>query len=129
MYQTRSVAQVMLGRDGGWPAQSRGDGSLSLREAWIGSHWIVTTGLLVLSASWFLSPGLIPWLLPVAGPMLLAPLIISWTSQPSQTRLLTTPSEARPDRVIGLADSVLARWTGTDDGGRDVALAQPVIYA
>ena len=33
-YQTRSVWQVLMGRDGGWPANVRGDATLTLREAW-----------------------------------------------------------------------------------------------
>src|SRR5690606_34601377 len=44
MFNTRSVLQVLGGRDGGWPAQSRGDGSLTLSEAWASGWWIVTSG-------------------------------------------------------------------------------------
>ena len=120
MYQTRSVLQVLRGADGGWPVQTRGDGTLSFRDAWAASHWIVTTGGLVLVMAQWLSPQLVLWLLPVALPMVLAPAIIAWSSRPSRTRLFTIGTERSPAPVMDLHDAVLSRWEAETDR-RDAA--------
>jgi membrane glycosyltransferase len=115
MFQTRSVLQVLRGADGGWPAQTRGDGTLSFRDAWAASHWIVTTGGIVLLTAQWLSPELVLWLLPVALPMVLAPALIAWSSRPSRTTLFTIGTELEPAPVTRLHDAVLARWEGEID--------------
>lgn len=120
MYQTRSVLQVLRGADGGWPAQTRGDGTLSFRDAWAASHWIVTTGGIVLVMAQWLSPQLVLWLLPVALPMVLAPAIIAWSSRPSRTRLFTIGTERAPAPVMDLHYAVLSRWEAETDR-RDAA--------
>ena len=98
MFTTRSVLQVLAGVDGGWPAQSRGDGRLSLPEAWAASRWIVLCGLIGAVLAYQLAPALLPWLAPVVIPMLLAPAIISWSSRPANPAAFTIPSEqAQPD--------------------------------
>jgi membrane glycosyltransferase len=112
MYQTRSVIQVMRGADGGWPAQSRGDGSLSLGEAWAASYWIVWSGAAVLFAAEWLSPELVPWLLPVSLPMVLAPVIIAWSSQRARTAVFATPVARHSAPVIEQHDLILQGWQG-----------------
>ena len=114
MYQTRSVLQVLRGADGGWPAQVRGDGSLTIAQAWSASHWMVTNGIIGLGlANWF-APALVPWLLPVALPMVLAPFIIAWSSKPSRSRLFQTPTERQPSAVIETQHLILTRWQGKE---------------
>ena len=76
MFETRSVMQVLRGADGGWPAQTRGDGTLGFGDAWAASHWIVTTGVVVLGAAQWFAPALVLWLLPVALPSALISLRI-----------------------------------------------------
>lgn len=110
MFQTRSVLQVLRGADGGWPAQTRGDGTLSFGDAWAASHWIVTTGGVVLVMAQWLSPQLVPWLLPVALPMALAPVIIAWSSRASTSALFTVETELAAAPVMLLADRTLTRW-------------------
>ena len=113
MFQTRSVLQVVFGADGGWPTNNRGDGTLPLSESWSGTWWIVLWGVVVLSATWFLAPGLVPWLLPIAVPMILAPFVVSWTSRASRTRLFLTPLDIQPSPVMLMQDRILATWQGT----------------
>lgn len=108
MFNTRSVLQVVIGIDGGWPAQSRGDGSLTLAESWAAGHWIVTAGAIGLGIAAVLSPGLVPWLAPVLVPMLVAPLIIWGSSRPG--RGLITPAETAQPPVLALHAEWLARW-------------------
>ncbi len=112
MYQTRSVFQVLTGRDGGWPASNRGDGRMTLAEAWAASRWITLIGLIGLTAISVLAPGLVPWLLPVSLPMILAPFLISWFSQDSRSGLMAVPSELSPAPVIRHHQQILRAWLG-----------------
>ena len=115
MFQVRAVLQVFLGRDGGWPAQDREGSHLSLRQAWAHSYWIVTAGLLGLSLAMAMSPGLLLWLLPVALPMLLSPLIIAWSSQPGQGWLFATPEDQAPTPVMRQRAQILQQWQHDGD--------------
>jgi membrane glycosyltransferase len=112
MYQTRSVFQVLTGRDGGWPASNRGDGRMTLAAAWAASRWITVTGLIGLTAISVLAPGLVLWLLPVSLPMILAPLLISWFSQDSRSGLMAVPSELNPAPVLRHHENILRAWLG-----------------
>ncbi|MDF2141040.1 glucans biosynthesis glucosyltransferase MdoH [Paenirhodobacter sp. CAU 1674] len=115
MYATRSVFQVLLGRDGGWPTNNRGDGSLSLRESFLAAHWIVSIGLIGLAATWLFAPGLFLWLLPVGVPMIFAPVLLWWSSHPSTGRLMGVPTEYAPPPIMVLHDQIFARWTAALD--------------
>jgi len=115
MYATRSVFQVLLGRDGGWPTNNRGDGSLSLRESFLAAHWIVSIGLIGLAATWLFAPGLFLWLLPVGIPMIFAPVLLWWSSHPSTGRLMGVPTEYAPPPIMVLHDQIFARWTAALD--------------
>ena len=116
MFQTRSVFQVVTGRDGGWPANNRGDGRLGVAEAWAASGWISLTGAVALFLIYTLAPGLVLWLLPVALPMILAPLVISWFSQDSRSGLMAVPSERDPAPIIGRHIAILRDWLGDEPG-------------
>lgn len=104
MFNTRSVMQVLAGVDGGWPAQSRGDGSLTLREAWASGNWIVLTGALGTGLALWLSPGLVPWLSPIIVPMLIAPMILWWSSQRGKTSRYLTPQQVERPMILNLHD-------------------------
>ncbi|WP_096785470.1 glucans biosynthesis glucosyltransferase MdoH [Rhodobacter sp. CZR27] len=122
-FQTRSVLQVVLGRDGGWPTNNRGDGSLTLAEAWMASHWIVTWGLVGIGATYYFAPGLVPWLLPVAIPMILSPLVIMSTSKRSCSALFTTPLDMAPTPVLLAHEAILADWQNSQAPEEGMALA------
>ncbi len=116
MYQTRSVFQVLTGRDGGWPTNNRGRraplGRRGLGRERLDQRWSGRSGLV---AVYYLAPGLVLWLLPVALPMILAPLVISWFSQDSRSGLMAVPSELQPAPIIGRHVEILRAWLG-DDG-------------
>lgn len=111
MYATRSVMQVVMGRDGGWPTNNRGDGRLSLSESYAAAHWITATGLVVTLAAYLFAPHLFFWLLPVGLPMIAAPVVLWWSSQPSKSPLMRVPSESAPPPVATLHDTILERWS------------------
>ena len=114
MFQTRSVLQVLLGRDGGWPANNRGDGRLGLAESWAASRWITIYGALGLVLTQVLAPELLLWLLPIGGPMVLAPVIIWWTSQDSLSGTFTVPTERDAPAVLSAHYAMLLRWSEAD---------------
>jgi len=125
MYATRSVMQVFMGRDGGWPTNNRGDGTLSLKDSFLAAHWIVTIGLVGLMATWAFAPGLLLWLLPVGLPMVLSPVILAWSSRPSRSRLMGVPSEYAKPAVVKLHDEVLNRWALDADKEQEQDARQP----
>jgi membrane glycosyltransferase len=100
MFQARSVVQVLVGRDAGWPAQNRDGGALSLAEALAATRWIVGWAGLGLAATLVWAPALAPWLAPVLGPMLAAPWLVAWLSQPDDGALMATPAETAPSPVL-----------------------------
>ncbi len=110
MFTTRSVLQVLLRRDGGWPPNTRGDGQVPLADAWMASRWIVVAGGLGLLAAAAFAPDLILWLLPVCLPMLAAPLLVNWTARPGSGWLVQSDSERAPPPIQLLHESVLADW-------------------
>jgi membrane glycosyltransferase len=110
-FQTRSVLQVLLGRDGGWPTNNRGDGSLSGAEAWAAARWISLWGVGILAATQYLAPVLTLWLLPVALPMAIAPFLIWWTSLKASAQNFTVPADLSRPTVLVRYDAVLADWS------------------
>lgn len=112
MYQSRSVLQILAGRDGGWPPNNRGDGQIGLADAWAASRFIVGFGLAGLLTVWYLAPALTVWMIPVGGPMLLAPFLIAWSSRPAPgTRLYTVPTDGETPAIVAAHDHVLQYWT------------------
>lgn len=110
MYTTRSVLQVLMRLDAGWPPNNRGDGTLTLADAWANARWITLGGGIGLAATWWLAPVLVLWMLPVALPMILAPVLLSWTSRPGSRRVLRTGTEVETPPVVARHDAILADW-------------------
>lgn len=124
MYQARAVVQILLGRDAGWPAQSREGGAMAWRDAWAASGWIAAWGAGGLTLAALYAPALCLWLLPVALPMIAAPAILQLLSRPSPAWVFAVPSETMPAQVLRRYTRTLARWRGTRPAGT-VPLAAP----
>lgn len=117
-FQSRAVFQILFGMDGGWPATERDAKAVSLRTAFQASWWIVLAALAALVFMAIVGPQFLPWLLPVAGPALVAPLVI-WASsrggeRPVSSSLFSTATERAPSPVIVEADAILAQWRQTE---------------
>ncbi|TCT35278.1 glucans biosynthesis glucosyltransferase MdoH [Martelella mediterranea] len=116
MYQSRSVMQVVLGMDGGWPASNREGHYLSLEDAFRASWWISLTGILMLAGAHFFAPDLFYWLMPIAVPQIISPFLISVTSSRTSGRvasalgLFQTVEEFSRAAIMIEKDQVLARW-------------------
>jgi len=111
VYQVRSLLQVLSGQDGGWPPNARGDGELTLVEAWVASRFIAVTGGAALVFVSAFQPEQLLLLLPVLLPMLFAPVLVFWTSKPGRSRVIhATPEEAVRPEILSLHDEILSRW-------------------
>ncbi|MDQ0314050.1 glucans biosynthesis glucosyltransferase MdoH [Amorphus orientalis] len=117
LFQSRAVLQIVTGADGGWPVSARDEG-VSLGEAWSGSWWMSAIGILTLTVAGVATPELLPWLLPVGVPMVLAPLVIYASATPrsglsaARVGLFATPAELTVPRVVDRHRSVISRWGG-----------------
>ncbi len=112
-FQCRSVLQVLSGRDGGWPTNNRGEGGLSLAESWQAGRWISLLGAGGIGITHVVAPGLMLWLLPVTAPMLLAPLLICWTSRPARPGQFPVPADRSLPAIVARHDAILGHWTTT----------------
>ncbi|MBO0344719.1 glucans biosynthesis glucosyltransferase MdoH [Roseibium sp. CAU 1637] len=119
MFQTRSVLQVMMGADGGWPASAREDGGLSFLASFKASWWMAFGGIAALAYCYEASPDLLPWLMPVAIPLAVAPLLV-WMSgslfigqKMTQAGVFLTPIEVDGDPAVQLYRRLSGEvWTG-----------------
>lgn len=112
MFQVRAVLRVLSGFDGGWPPSNRADGRLSLGQAWNSSWWITCVGAGGPACVLLAGPGLAAWSLPVALPMILAPVLVWVTSLslPGGLALWSVPSIESP--VLDEWQAIYARWAG-----------------
>ncbi|WP_341235734.1 glucans biosynthesis glucosyltransferase MdoH [uncultured Sulfitobacter sp.] len=124
MWQTRAVLQVLSGRDGGWPAQTRGDGRLTLTEAFAAGWWIQLWGIGVIFLTYSFAANLLLWVLPIGIPLLLAPVVIWFTSQPSDGVVFATPEELSLPRVIADHHRIMGQWAQTP-----VSFASPAAHS
>ena len=114
MFQSKAVYEILIGADAGWPSTDRDDDHMPVSVAFRASWWMVLTGAAVLYATYTFAPDLMLWTLPIAIPLVTAPLMISLTGNPllgdsiQRLGLFTTPFEAHPESVI-LASS---QWRG-----------------
>ncbi|KRA96703.1 hypothetical protein ASD83_16600 [Devosia sp. Root685] len=117
-FQSRAVFQILFGMDGGWPATERDARAVPLRTAFSASWWIVLTALAALVFMAYAGPAFLPWLLPVAGPALLAPFVIWATARggdrPVSSWLFSTANERAPSPIIVEANTILASWRATE---------------
>jgi len=118
LLQTRAVAQVLLGLDGGWPATKRGQNWIGLGVAFRASWWIMAMGIVTLGGTIALAPHIAPWVAPAMLPAIFAPLLISWSSRPPRRNALPTvfrtDLELAPAPVIENYRAILANWTASD---------------
>lgn len=117
MLQVRAVGQILLGRDGGWPANPRGDGKVPMSVAFRATWWIVIAGVVALVAPMVLAPQVVVWALPVALPMIGAPALVCWTSQPARGTLFEVPGERKSLGVSGLCNQYRTFWAALDGPG------------
>ncbi len=115
--QSLDVLRILCGRDSGWSAQRRDDGSIPLGQVVRLYGWHTAFGLALAVSSFLVSPYLLAWMSPVVvGQALAIPLALLTSSSRlglglRRLGLLRIPEELAPPAV--LADAVgLARRLG-----------------
>ncbi|MBE9605917.1 glucans biosynthesis glucosyltransferase MdoH [Acetobacteraceae bacterium H6797] len=111
--QSGHVFSILLGRDGGWQAQRRDDGSIPFRQV-LHLYWFHTTfGIAMAVASWFVSPALAAWTAPVAIGLALSILLVMLTGARGpgvglrRLGFLRIPEETAPPQILQTSRSVL----------------------
>ncbi|KAF1697340.1 glucans biosynthesis glucosyltransferase MdoH [Pseudoxanthomonas daejeonensis] len=115
--QSRGVAEVLAGRDSGWEAQRRDDGSVPLSSLVRSYAGLSLFGLFMGALAWAVSPGLALWMAPVVVGMILAIPTVWITSARTpgrwlrRHRILCIPEELEPPPVLRRATELRAMAT------------------
>jgi membrane glycosyltransferase len=118
--QSLHVASILSGRDSGWNAQRRDDGSVPFRVTAAQYGWHTTLGVVLGGIAWAVSSSLALWMAPVVLGLALAIPLAALTARRSagvalrHLGLLRIPEEVHPPDVLGHADRMM----------RDVPVAQ-----
>src|SRR6185295_15049580 len=86
LIQSTSVVAIVSGRDSGWQAQRRDDGSLPLSATMRRYGWHTAFGLLLALAAYEVSFSLFAWMTPVIVGLILAIPLAQWTASPAAGR-------------------------------------------
>jgi membrane glycosyltransferase len=119
--QSVAVLQILLGRDTGWRAQRRDDGTMPWREVvrLYGGHTVF--GLLLAWAAYIVSFPLFLWMSPVVLGLVLAIPLAMLSAEPSIGRawrelgLLATPEEREAPSILMRANALSAGADGAGD--------------
>ena len=119
--QSLHVVTILFGRDSGWNAQRRDDGSVPFRVTAAQYRWHTVLGLLLAGAAWAVSSSLALWMAPVVLGLALAIPLAAFTARRSaglawrHLGLLRIPEEVQPPDVLSRANRLTA---GDGDGRR-----------
>jgi membrane glycosyltransferase len=119
LMQSAEVMGIVTGRDVGWKAQRRDDGSIPFRA--VARHHRAQTifGVVLAVAAYAVSPELLAWLAPVVlGLVLAIPVsaITGWQELGKAVRrlgLLATPEEVEPPAVLRRTNELTYEWATT----------------
>ena len=120
LIQSTSVIQIVSGRDSGWQAQRRDDGSLPLAATMRRYGWHTAFGLLLALAAYEVSFSLFAWMTPVIVGLILAIPLAQWSANPAAGRrmrrrkLLLTPEESEPPQILERANALALGSAGAD---------------
>lgn len=104
--QSRGVAEVLAGKDSGWDAQRRDDGSLPLSALLRRYGGVTAFGACAGVVSWIVSPALAAWMAPVTVGMVLSIPTVALTSLRGpglwlrRLGLLSIPEERHPPPIL-----------------------------
>jgi membrane glycosyltransferase len=126
LMQSAEVMGIVTGRDVGWKAQRRDDGTIPFRA--VARHHRAHTlfGMLLAVAAYTVSPELLAWLAPVVlGLVLAIPVsaVTGWQELGKAVRrlgLLATPEEIEPPAVLRRTNELTWEWATTRPQMTDV---------
>jgi len=114
LIQSASVVSILSGRDSGWNAQRRDDGTLPWRDLVKRYGRYTLFGCLMAFAAYEVSFALFAWMTPVIVGLVLAIPLAHWTASPGAGRmlrrlgLLNTPEETHPPEILTRANALAA---------------------
>jgi membrane glycosyltransferase len=119
LMQAAEVLGIVTGRDAGWKAQRRDDGSVPFRVVARRHRTHTLFGVVLAVAAYTVSPGLLAWLSPVVLGLVLAIPVSAVTGWPGvgqavrRLGLLTTPEEIDPPAVLRRTNELTCEWATT----------------
>lgn len=109
IFQSKAVAEILVGRDAGWQMQRRGDGELARREINRKLAMPTLCGLSMGLSAFAVSLPLLLWMSPVIVGLVLAVPLGLLTSRPSRTAgLFATPEDNHPPPIVSRANELAA---------------------
>jgi membrane glycosyltransferase len=109
IFQSGSVAEIVLGRDAGWQVQRRGDGEVSRREMYRKFAAPTLFGLIMGLSAYAVSVPLLLWMSPVvAGLVLALPIGLLTSSRMKTAALFATAEDKCPPPVVTRASQLAA---------------------
>lgn len=139
LLQSRHVYEILTGRDSGWQAQQRGEGTCTWRQSWRFHRGHTLAGVVMGASFALLAPELLWWLSPVLAGLLLSVPMSRVSGSVLAGRLLAriglllTPEEVDPPPVVARRDALLKearalpedplRWLAGDAAARSRHLA------
>lgn len=133
--QSIDVVAILLGRDSGWNAQRRDDGSIPWRDTFRAYRRHTILGLVLGGIAWLVSPYLALWMLPVVLGLALAVPLAVVTGQRAaglalrQLGLLRIPEEAAPPPELTRAVTLQRELVQALSGGIERLLDDPALLA
>jgi membrane glycosyltransferase len=119
LMQSAAVLGIITGRDTGWKAQRRDDGSIPFRVVARHHRTHTVCGVVLAIAAYAVSPVLLAWLAPVVLGLVLAIPLSAFTGRPPlgqvvrRLGLLSTPEEIDPPAVLRRTNELTFEWTAT----------------
>jgi membrane glycosyltransferase len=126
LMQSRSVMEILLGRDAGWSAQRRDDGNFARGEFARAYAFPTMLGALLGASAYAVSAPLLFWMSPVVAGLLLAIPMAAFTARSAVGRalrgagLLLTPEERSPPAILERANALAA-------AGRPAGTSHPLV--
>jgi membrane glycosyltransferase len=126
LMQSAEVMGIVTGRDAGWKAQRRDDGSIPLRAVARRHRTHTLCGIALAVAAYAVSPVFLAWMAPVVlGLVLAIPVsaVTGWQALGKAARrlgLLVTPEEIAPPAVLRRANELTCEWAATRPQVTDV---------
>lgn len=109
IFQSKAVAEILVGRDAGWQMQRRGDGEVARREINRKLAMPTLCGLSMGLSAFAVSLPLLLWMSPVIVGLVLAVPLGLLTSRPSRTAgLFATPEDNHPPPIVSRANELAA---------------------
>jgi membrane glycosyltransferase len=135
LIQSASVTGILMGRDSGWNAQRRDDGSLPLRDVMRRYARHTAFGIVLALAAYEVSFSLFAWMTPVIIGLILAIPLVQWSASPrigralQRWKILLTPEETRPPDVLTRANELVAQFPVGEAAGLRRLFVDPTLLA